>query len=255
MTRSSLEAHAAGCALAATLAIAPFPSYAQQQSVAQQLSVATPQSATGVDAPPKGGQSAELTATAPPEMDKHLFGDWWGVSPYLHNLGIDFNLDYTTESGWNPVGGLRQGVAYADQFGLGVDMDWQRLAGITGFSTHLAVIHRDGVNLSGYYIGDNVLQAQEIWGAGFGVGVHDVWLYGEQKLFDDRFDAVFGRVFPGMDFAASPLYCSFMTLTICGRFSGTRAQILLRPNLIAKSVEAETSYCRLCRVKPGGISS
>ena len=52
--------------------------------------------------------------------------------------------------------------------------------------------------------------------AGFGVAVHDVWLYGEQKLFDDRFDAVFGRVFPGMDFAASPLYCNFMTLTICG---------------------------------------
>jgi hypothetical protein len=51
MTRSSLKVHAAGCALAAALAIAPLASYAQQQSVAQQ------QSANGVDAPPKGGES------------------------------------------------------------------------------------------------------------------------------------------------------------------------------------------------------
>lgn len=218
MTRRSLNLHAAGCALVAALAMAPLSSYAQQQSGVQQ------QSANGVDAPPKGGELGELAGTAPPESDKLLFGDWWGVSPYLHNLGIDFNLDYTTESGWNPVGGLREGVAYADQFGLVVNMDWQRLAGIMGFSTHLAVVHRDGVNLSSYYIGDNVLQAQEIWGAGFGVGVHDVWLYGEQKLFGDRFDAVFGRVFAGMDFAASPFYCSFMTLTICGHPALTAEQ-------------------------------
>jgi porin len=204
MTGLSLHVRAAGWAVAAAIAIAPLSSSAQQQS------------AGGAGAPPKSGQAGVLSAATSPESDEHLFGDWWGVRPYLHNLGIDYSLDYTTESGWNPVGGLRQGVAYAHQFGLEVDADWQKLAGITGFSTHLAVVNRAGVNLSSYYIGDNVIQAQEIWGAGFGVGVHAVWLYGEQKLFGDRFDAVFGRIFPGMDFAASPLYCSFMTLTICG---------------------------------------
>jgi porin len=99
---------------------------------------------------------------------------------------------------------------------LQLDVDWEKLAAIPGFSTHLAVVNRAGRNLSTDYIGDQVLQAQEIFGAGFDMAVHDVWLYGEQKLFDGRVDAVFGRVFPGMDFAASPLYCDFMTLTICG---------------------------------------
>jgi porin len=77
-------------------------------------------------------------------------------------------------------------------------------------------VNRAGRNLSSDYIGDRVLQAQEIFGAGFDMAVHDVWAYAEQSLFDGRLDIVLGRVFPGMDFAASPLYCDFMTLTICG---------------------------------------
>jgi len=40
------------------------------------------------------------------------------------------------------------------------------------------------------------------------------------KLFDDHLDIVFGRVFSGVDFAASPLYCDFMTLAICGHLPG-----------------------------------
>jgi porin len=146
----------------------------------------------------------------------HLFGDWGGLRTELGNLGINLDLDYTTESAANVAGGLRRGVDYAHQIGLQLDVDWEKLAAIPGFSTHLAVVNRAGRNLSTDYIGDQVLQAQEIFGAGFDMAVHDVWLYGEQKLFDGRVDAVFGRVFPGMDFAASPLYCDFMTLTICG---------------------------------------
>jgi porin len=152
----------------------------------------------------------------PPAPEEHLFGDWGGVRTYLGDLGINLNLDYTTESAGNVTGGLRQGVDYADQIGLQLDVDWDKIAGLTGFSTHLNIVHRSGRNLSSDYIGDNVIQAQEIYGAGFGTALRDVWLYGEQKAFNHHFDLVFGRVFPGMDFAASPLYCNFMTLTICG---------------------------------------
>ncbi len=152
----------------------------------------------------------------PPMLDQHLFGDWGGLRPYLSNLGIDVNLDYTTESAGNFSGGLRQGAAYAGQIGLQVDMDWEKIAGIPGFSTHFAAVNRQGRNLSSEYIGDNVIQAQEIYGAGFSMALHGVWFYGEEKLLDGRIDAVLGRIFPGMDFAASPLYCNFMTLTICG---------------------------------------
>jgi porin len=148
--------------------------------------------------------------------EQHLLGDWGGLRSYLVKNGIDVNLDYTTESAGNVAGGIGEGFDYAHQIGLQVDTDWQKIAGFTGFSTHLAVVNRAGRNLSRDYIGDDVLQAQEIYGAGFDMAVHGVWLYGEQNLWDGRFNAVFGRIFPGMDFAASPFYCDFMTLTICG---------------------------------------
>ena len=174
---------------------------------------------------PPSPQAAEVTEVAlPPETPQHLFGDWGGARSYLNNLGIDFSLDYTTESAGNVSGGLRRGVDYAHQIGLQIDIDWQKLAGIPGFSTHLAVVNRAGRNLSSDYIGDHVLQAQEIFGAGFDMAVHDVWFYGEEKLFAGRVDAIFGRIFPGMDFAASPLYCNFMTLTICGHPRGLTAE-------------------------------
>ena len=163
-------------------------------------------------------QQEALPKVPEPELApvEHLFGDWGGVRTYLGNLGIDVTSDYTAEFGGNFSGGVSKGVDYADQRAIQVDIDWQKLAGLTGFSTHLAVVNRAGRNLSSDYIGDNVIQAQEIYGATFGTAVHDVWLYGEEDLFNKRVGVVFGRIFPGMDFAASPLYCNFMTLTICG---------------------------------------
>jgi porin len=203
VTRSAI-ATATACALGITIALAgPASRAAAQQQT---------DSAVGITPSQQEAQQAPPAPVGPP----HLFGDWGGLRTELGNLGINLDLDYTTESAANVAGGLRRGVDYAHQIGLQLDVDWEKLAAIPGFSTHLAVVNRAGRNLSTDYIGDQVLQAQEIFGAGFDMAVHDVWLYGEQKLFDGRVDAVFGRVFPGMDFAASPLYCDFMTLTICG---------------------------------------
>ncbi|MBV8613985.1 MAG: carbohydrate porin [Acetobacteraceae bacterium] len=159
-----------------------------------------------------------------PAFQENLFGDWGGVRTHLSNLGINYTLDWTDETAGNISGGLKQGATTAYQVGLQIDMDWEKIAGIQGFSTHFAAVNRGGRNLSGAFIGDNVIQAQEIWGATFGTVVHGVWFYGEQKLLNGRIDAVLGRVFPGMDFAASPLYCNFMTLTICGHPRGLTAE-------------------------------
>ncbi len=201
VTRPSLMMPAA---LALSLAIAVRSASAQQVN-----------SVTGGNTLTAQGD-ATTPGDPPPDASQHLFGDWGGARTYLEDHGIDLNLDWTSETAANIEGGRRQGIDYAQQIGLQIDIDWQKLAGLTGFSTHFALINRAGRNLSSDYIGDDVLQAQEIYGAGFDMAVHDVWFYGEQKLFDDRVDIVLGRVFPGMDFAASPLYCDFMTLTICG---------------------------------------
>jgi len=146
----------------------------------------------------------------------HIFGDWNGYRKTLAELGITYSLTYTAESVYNVAGGLRSGFDYAHQIGLGVNLDWEKIAGIQGFTTHTNIINRAGRNASGDYVGDTVIQAQEIYGAGFGMAAKLVWFYGEQKLFNDRVNIAFGRLAPGTDFNASPLYCNFMTLTICG---------------------------------------
>jgi porin len=197
---------AKACAVAITIASAAtgFQAIAQQPTN------------SGIGIEPSQQEAQPPVPAPPPSGPPHLFGDWGGLRSYLDNLGIDLSVDYTTESGANVAGGLRRGADYAHQIGIQIDVDWEKLAAIPGFSTHMVVVNRAGRNLSSDYIGDRVIQAQEIFGAGFDMALHDVWLYGEERLFDGRVDAVLGRIFPGMDFAASPLYCDFMTLTICG---------------------------------------
>src|SRR5215831_12241837 len=156
----------------------------------------------------------QITQTWP--APAHIFGDWGGFRTQLADLGITYSLTYTSESVYNAAGGLKIGADYAQQFGLGVNVDWEKLAGIAGFVTHTSIINRAGRNASADYVGDTVIQAQEIYGAGFGMAAKLVWFYGEQKLLNDRVNLAFGRIAPGTDFNASPLYCTFMTLTICG---------------------------------------
>jgi porin len=169
-----------------------------------------------------GGGDASLSQPAAglpagsPTDTTHLFGDWGGVRSKLADRGIVLQLDYTTESVWNVSGGRRRGADYAHQIGLSADIDWGKLAGIPGFSTHTIFVNRAGRNASADYIGDPVIQAQEIYGAGFDVGAKLVFFYGEEKLWGDKVDLAAGRLAVGADFAASPLYCNFMTLTICG---------------------------------------
>lgn len=178
-------------------------------------------SASGEQANAQQTQSASTgSGVGPAKIDQpapdHIFGDWGGFRTWLANAGVTYTLDFTSESVYNVSGGLKRGGDSAYQIGLSVDADWQKLAGLTGFSTHMILISRGGDNASADHIGDTVLQAQEIYGAGFGQAVKLDWFYGEEKLFDDRVDLAFGRLAPGTDFDASPLYCDFMTLTICG---------------------------------------
>ena len=138
-------------------------------------------------------------------------------------LGVSVSMTYTSESVYNAVGGLKTDADYAHQILLGADVDWEKAAGISGFVTHTSIINRAGRNASTDFVGDTVIQAQEIYGAGFGVGAKLVWFYGEKKLFDNRLNIAFGRMAPGADFNASPLYCTFMTLTICGHLRALTA--------------------------------
>ena len=127
--------------------------------------------------------------------------------------GLTFLANYTAEAAGNPVGGIRQGVRYADQFFLGADADLYRLIGVKGAFLHAIGTLRDGHSLTNDLVG-NSISVQEIYGGGQTYRL--TYLSYEQKLFNDRVDIEVGRL-PGQTaFLASPLYCNFQNNSICG---------------------------------------
>ena len=99
--------------------------------------------------------------------------------------------------------------------GLKSHIDWQRLTGLTGFSTHVIAVNRSGGNTSRLF-GDNVSPVQEIYGAGGSVLVHLVSAYAERTAYNGELDVAAGWMNVENDFASSPLYCNFMNNALCG---------------------------------------
>jgi porin len=155
----------------------------------------------------------ETPAYVAPQVE-HLFGDLGGVRTNLENLGIYLRLNAIAEFAGN-TGGAQQGATSANQIGFSADIDWQRLAGITGFSTHVIFVNRSGANDS-HLFGDNVSPVQEIFGAGGNVAVHLVSAYGEETLLGGRLDIAGGWMNVENDFASSSLYCNYMNNALCG---------------------------------------
>jgi porin len=187
-------------------------------------------------------QPTPTQAVDPPAVE-HLFGAWGGPFGTLASLGVNFQLDAVSELAGNVTGGTRQGATFANQVGLGIDINWERLAGATGFSTHAIFVNRSGSSDSNLF-GDHLLPVQEIYGSGGDVGVHLVSVYGEETLLNGRFDLAAGRMNVENDFASSPLYCNFMTNALCGDPKALPA------GDIGHSAYPESVWATRLRVKP-----
>ena len=132
--------------------------------------------------------AAEAQAVDPPTLaatqaidppgGERFFGDWGGLRTDLLQQGIGLKFDAVTEFAGNVSGGTRQGATFANQVGFGADVNWERLADITGLSTHLIIVNRSGSNDSRQF-GDNLLPVQEIYGSGGDVALHLVSLYAQ----------------------------------------------------------------------------
>jgi porin len=188
--------------MAGLLASVAVPAAAQLNIVQPLDSVALPVP----NSPPQPGVAPNA---------EHLFGDWGGLRTRLENDGVFLSLDALTEFAGNVSGGVKQGSTFANQVAFGADIDWQRLAGVTGFSTHVIIVNRTGANDSNLF-GDHLLPVQEIYGAGGSVGAHLVSAFVQEKLFDGRLDLAAGRMNVENDFASSPLYCNYMNNMLCG---------------------------------------
>lgn len=146
---------------------------------------------------------------------EHALGDWGGLRTRLLDRGIDLAPGYLTEIAGVASGGLRHGLDYAHQIKLQADIDGGKLLGLQGFSLHTVLVNRAGRNASADYLGGDLFEVQEIYGGTRNAAASLVYLYGEQILAGGALDVKAGRMDVGQDFAASPLYCQYLSLGLC----------------------------------------
>lgn len=131
---------------------------------------------------------------------EHLLGDWYGTRTWLEDWGIVPTLTFVTDSLGNPSGGKDQGFTTANNVGLDLNFDLEKLCGLEGGSFLLSMSYRFGGSLSANYI-HNVFTVQQVFG---GETFHLINLAYQQKLFDDRVELRLGRIATGDDFLVSP---------------------------------------------------
>jgi porin len=131
---------------------------------------------------------------------EHLLGDWYGTRTWLEDRGIVPTLTFVTDSLGNPSGGKDQGFTTANNVGLDLNFDLEKLCGFEGASFLLSMSYRFGGSLSANYI-HNVFTVQQVFG---GETFHLINIAYQQKLFDDRVELRLGRIGTGDDFLVSP---------------------------------------------------
>src|SRR5215813_13125262 len=131
---------------------------------------------------------------------EHLLGDWYGSRAWLEDHGITPTLTFVTDSLGNPSGGNDQGFTTANNAGLDLSFDLEKLGILEGGSFLFSMSYRFGGSLSANYI-HNVFTVQQVFG---GETFRVVNMAYQQKLFDDRLEFRLGRIAAGDDFLVSP---------------------------------------------------
>ncbi|MGU9814118.1 carbohydrate porin [Pseudomonas sp. LF135] len=151
---------------------------------------------------------------------KWMTGDWGGERTKLIEQGIDIKADYVGEVGANLSGGYNNDktARYADQFGLGVALDLQKLWGWDSTQAKIQLTNRNGQNISNDRIGDprpdsgTLSSSQEVYGRGHMVRLTQFWI--QHQMFDNKLDVKLGYFGEGEDFNTFP--CDFQNLSFCG---------------------------------------
>jgi porin len=153
------------------LQLGPSPARAQQQPAQSTVGPATLQ--------PSDTAAIYPALYSPPFGAEHAWGDWAGARTWLEDHGVDIGLNYFAEPAAIVAGGQRQGIDYTSQIGLSVDLDGQKLLGLTGFALHAAIVQLNGRSSRADFLHDDLDAVQQIFGGGGDVAAHLVYLYGE----------------------------------------------------------------------------
>lgn len=152
----------------------------------------------------------------PPSLEsQHFFGNWGGAQPWLAKHGVQLMLSINEEFAGNITGGRKRASTITGQVGVELNIDWEKLAGVKHLKTHTIVVNGHGQSVSSIF-GDTLAASQEIYGARGNVIAHLVAMYAETSWFHDRLNISAGWMPVGSFFAASPLFCDYMNVAICG---------------------------------------
>lgn len=137
------------------------------------------------------------------------------LNQHLDPYGVQFGLGWVNEVAGVVSGGKNRGATYAHQIAFSLDLDWEKIAGLKGLSTHMMMFNFAGRSASKHYVGDPHIQAQDVYIP------HQAMLrmynfYFEQQLWDNKVNIKVGRQSTGNDFGYSVLSCQFMMLSSCG---------------------------------------
>ncbi|RON71387.1 carbohydrate porin [Pseudomonas fluorescens] len=166
-----------------------------------------------------------MAADAFSSDSKWMTGDWGGERTKLIEQGIDIKADYVGEVGGNLHGGYNDDktARYADQFGLGVALDLQKLWGWDNTQAKIQLTNRNGYNISNDRVGDpragTLSSSQEVYGRGHMVRLTQLWI--QHQFLDNKLDVKAGYFGEGEDFNTFP--CDFQNLAFCGSQVGNWA--------------------------------
>src|SRR6266446_6592070 len=114
----------------------------------------------------------------------HLLGDWHGARTWLKDHGVTPTVTFVTDALGNPTGGQRQGFRGANDLGVDLRFDLEKVSGTAGGSFEVSFSERFGASLSEEDIG-NVFTVQQVFG---GQTYRIVDVAYQQKLLDSRIE-------------------------------------------------------------------
>ena len=165
------------------------------------------------------------SSVPPLPQPEALFPTMFGAGPWLRDHGVAVLFDNINEFFGNVSGGggplnatgtTKGGAANDGQVGFETDINWEKLAGIPGFSTNSIIVARYGGLPASALVGDTLDATQEVYGAGGNVVAHLVQFWGQETLAGGGVQIQAGRIPLDDYFDASPLFCVFASNALCG---------------------------------------
>ena len=139
-------------------------------------------------------------------------GNWGGARQRLVEAGVTPQASYTTDLLANPIGGARQGFAYAGNLEASLEFDLERLLGLKGSGFFIAASWASGRDLSERKIG-NLFTVSQVFE---GQSVRLAQMYFQQEMLEKRLSLAIGRLSTEEDFATSDLFENYVSAGVNG---------------------------------------